>query len=55
MCGLAGWVDYTRKLDDEFPAIFAMTDTLALRGPDAEGIWKHRNALLGHRLSLIHI
>ncbi len=23
MCGLAGWVDYTRKLDDEFPAIFA--------------------------------
>ena len=26
-----------------------MTDTLALRGPDAEGIWKHRNALLGHR------
>ncbi|EPJ3073648.1 asparagine synthase (glutamine-hydrolyzing) [Pseudomonas aeruginosa] len=49
MCGLAGWVDYTRKLDDEFPAIFAMTDTLALRGPDAEGIWKHRNALLGHR------
>lgn len=49
MCGLAGWVDYTRKLDDEFPAIFAMTNTLALRGPDAEGIWKHRNALLGHR------
>lgn len=49
MCGIAGWVDYTRKLDDEFPAIFAMTDTLALRGPDAEGIWKHRNALLGHR------
>ncbi|MCO2230235.1 hypothetical protein FA379_23305 [Pseudomonas aeruginosa] len=32
------------------PASLAMTDTLALRGPDAQGVWKHRNALLGHRL-----
>ncbi|AZC24768.1 MULTISPECIES: asparagine synthase (glutamine-hydrolyzing) [Pseudomonas] len=49
MCGLTGWVDYTRRLDGEDPAIRAMTNTLALRGPDAEGVWKHRHALLGHR------
>ncbi|PMY66407.1 MULTISPECIES: asparagine synthase (glutamine-hydrolyzing) [Pseudomonas] len=49
MCGLTGWVDYTRRLEGEDPAIRAMTNTLALRGPDAEGIWKHRHALLGHR------
>ncbi len=49
MCGLTGWVDYTRRLEGENPAIRAMTNTLAFRGPDAEGIWKHPHALLGHR------
>ncbi|MBC2658265.1 asparagine synthase (glutamine-hydrolyzing) [Pseudomonas sp. MSSRFD41] len=49
MCGLTGWVDYTRRLEGENPAIRAMTHTLAFRGPDADGTWKHRHALLGHR------
>jgi asparagine synthase (glutamine-hydrolysing) len=42
-------VDYTRDLTQAGQAIGAMTDTLALRGPDASGSWRHRNALLGHR------
>ncbi|BBH46167.1 asparagine synthase (glutamine-hydrolyzing) [Pseudomonas sp. KU43P] len=49
MCGITGWVDYTRDLTQAGQAIGAMTDTLALRGPDASGIWQHRHALLGHR------
>ncbi|MFK0310328.1 asparagine synthase (glutamine-hydrolyzing) [Pseudomonas sp. NPDC090233] len=49
MCGITGWVDYTRDLAQATPALGAMTDTLALRGPDASGSWQHRNALLGHR------
>ncbi|MFJ4430677.1 asparagine synthase (glutamine-hydrolyzing) [Pseudomonas sp. NPDC089395] len=49
MCGITGWVDYTRDLTQAGQAIGAMTDTLALRGPDASGSWQHRNALLGHR------
>ncbi|WDY55572.1 asparagine synthase (glutamine-hydrolyzing) [Pseudomonas sp. PSKL.D1] len=49
MCGITGWVDYTRDLLQTGPALAAMTDTLALRGPDASGSWQHRHALLGHR------
>ncbi|MFJ4156123.1 asparagine synthase (glutamine-hydrolyzing) [Pseudomonas sp. NPDC089752] len=49
MCGITGWVDYTRDLAQATAAIGAMTDTLALRGPDASGSWQHRHALLGHR------
>ena len=49
MCGITGWVDYTRDLTLADQAIGAMTDSLALRGPDASGSWQHRNALLGHR------
>ena len=49
MCGITGWVDYTRDLTLADQAIGAMTDSLALRGPDASGSWQHRNARLGHR------
>lgn len=49
MCGITGWVDYTRDLAQAGQALGAMTDTLALRGPDASGTWQHRHALLGHR------
>lgn len=49
MCGITGWVDYTRDLTQAGQALDAMTDTLALRGPDARGTWQHRHALLGHR------
>ncbi|MNM20494.1 Asparagine synthetase [glutamine-hydrolyzing] 3 [compost metagenome] len=49
MCGITGWVDYTRELTQHGHVLAAMTDTLALRGPDASGSWRQRNALLGHR------
>ncbi|AVD90470.1 MULTISPECIES: asparagine synthase (glutamine-hydrolyzing) [unclassified Pseudomonas] len=49
MCGITGWVDYTRDLTHQTCVLGAMTETLALRGPDASGHWQHRHALLGHR------
>ncbi|RZI82101.1 MAG: asparagine synthase (glutamine-hydrolyzing), partial [Pseudomonas sp.] len=49
MCGITGWVDFSRDLEQHAPLLAAMTDTLALRGPDASGNWRHRHALLGHR------
>ncbi|CAB3761607.1 asparagine synthase (glutamine-hydrolyzing) [Paraburkholderia solisilvae] len=56
MCGIAGWVDYERDLNDQRAVIQAMTDTMALRGPDAQGIWIDRHAALGHRrLSVIDL
>ncbi|EPO7629448.1 TPA: asparagine synthase (glutamine-hydrolyzing) [Citrobacter freundii] len=56
MCGITGWVDFTRDVEQESHTIGAMTDTLALRGPDASGHWRHRHALLGHRrLAIIDV
>ncbi|MDQ7977994.1 asparagine synthase (glutamine-hydrolyzing) [Paraburkholderia sp. SARCC-3016] len=56
MCGIAGWVDYDRDLNGERRVIQTMTDTLALRGPDAQGIWIGTHAALGHRrLSVIDL
>jgi asparagine synthase (glutamine-hydrolysing) len=49
MCGIAGWVDYKADLRDERETAAAMTATMALRGPDAEGLWVSPNAALGHR------
>ncbi|MGH3975133.1 MAG: asparagine synthetase B family protein, partial [Pseudonocardiaceae bacterium] len=56
MCGITGWVDFDRDLRGERPIVQAMTDTMALRGPDAEGIWITRHAAFGHRrLSVIDL
>jgi asparagine synthase (glutamine-hydrolysing) len=56
MCGIAGWVDYERNLNERKSVIDAMTETMALRGPDAQGVWIDRHVALGHRrLSVIDL
>src|SRR5262249_23227528 len=49
MCGIAGWVSYDRDLEAHREVIAAMTGTMALRGPDAGGVWIDRHVALGHR------
>lgn len=49
MCGIAGWIDYSRCLLHEEHTIEAMVRALVHRGPDAEGFWYSTHALLGHR------
>ncbi|WP_433419276.1 asparagine synthase (glutamine-hydrolyzing) [Microtetraspora malaysiensis] len=56
MCGIAGWIDYDRDLGAERDVARAMTETMACRGPDAEGLWTEPHAALGHRrLAIIDI
>jgi asparagine synthase (glutamine-hydrolysing) len=56
MCGITGWVGYSRDLRQERRTIDAMTETMACRGPDASGVWTDQNAALGHRrLAVIDI
>jgi asparagine synthase (glutamine-hydrolysing) len=56
MCGIAGWVDFSRDLRAERPALEAMTATMTCRGPDAGGVWCSARAGIGHRrLSVIDI
>ncbi|HEY7050683.1 MAG TPA: asparagine synthase (glutamine-hydrolyzing) [Mycobacterium sp.] len=49
MCGITGWVDFSRDLTKERATIDAMTQTMACRGPDASGVWSDQTATLGHR------
>ena len=49
MCGMTGWVDFSRDLTRERTVIEVMTETMACRGPDATGTWIRRDVALGHR------
>lgn len=56
MCGIAGWVSFRRNLTQHKTELTAMTETMACRGPDAEGTWLDQHAGLGHRrLAVIDI
>ena len=39
MCGIAGWIDWSRDLAKENQTLKNMTDAIEHRGPDAEGNW----------------
>jgi asparagine synthase (glutamine-hydrolysing) len=49
VCGIAGWVDWSRDLREQGPVVAAMTATMRNRGPDAGGVWLSQHAALGHR------
>ncbi|HEY1641607.1 MAG TPA: asparagine synthase (glutamine-hydrolyzing) [Streptosporangiaceae bacterium] len=49
MCGITGWVDYSRDISGERAVADAMTATMTCRGPDAGGMWASPHALIGHR------
>src|SRR3982074_478976 len=49
MCGIAGWVGFDDDSNGPRDVISKMTETMALRGPDAGGVWIDRHVGLGHR------
>jgi len=53
MCGIAGWIDYSRDLRNNEDIINKMTGTLVRRGPDAEGIYLKENVCLMHRRLIV--
>ncbi|MGJ6961396.1 asparagine synthase (glutamine-hydrolyzing) [Streptosporangium sp. G11] len=56
MCGICGWVDFKGDLQQAGAVAQAMTDTMACRGPDDEGLWLAPHAAIGHRrLAVIDI
>ncbi|KAF9899580.1 hypothetical protein EC991_008606 [Linnemannia zychae] len=56
MCGITGWLSYGQDLEHQRDVLQQMTDTMALRGPDAQGVWIDGPVGLGHRrLSVIDL
>jgi asparagine synthase (glutamine-hydrolysing) len=50
MCGIAGLFSTTTAIDEtSSDAVRRMTDSMRLRGPDAEGLWTGQGVALGHR------
>jgi asparagine synthase (glutamine-hydrolysing) len=49
MCGITGWIDWSKDLTTQADTIEKMTETLSLRGPDASGTWLSRHCAFGHR------
>ncbi|RKN85369.1 asparagine synthase (glutamine-hydrolyzing) [Paenibacillus ginsengarvi] len=49
MCGITGWIDWRNDLTQHSSVLIDMTETMALRGPDAAGTWISRHCALGHR------
>ncbi|SFM10968.1 asparagine synthase (glutamine-hydrolyzing) [Pelosinus propionicus] len=56
MCGIVGWIDWERNLENEGHIMANMMETLAARGPDASGMYLTKHAALGHRrLSVVDL
>lgn len=49
MCGIVGWIDFSRNLTKETNVVEAMTNKLIPRGPDAAGYWFSEHTAFGHR------
>ncbi|UCZ54665.1 asparagine synthase (glutamine-hydrolyzing) [Bacillus shivajii] len=48
MCGISGWIDFSRKLTNKDAVIEKMAETLKKRGPDATNIDVTDHVLFGH-------
>lgn len=56
MCGITGWFSSQQVGSDAQPRLRKMMDAVAHRGPDADGLYCSRHAMLGHtRLSIIDL
>ncbi|MBL4933565.1 asparagine synthase (glutamine-hydrolyzing) [Clostridium paridis] len=53
MCGISGWIDFSKDLLPFYNVIESMNETLKLRGPDSEGFFSNNNVLLGHRRLIV--
>lgn len=53
MCGIAGWVDWSRDLTSEASTVQKMGQTLCSRGPDTAGFWSNPHALFAHRRLIV--
>lgn len=55
MCGITGYIEYS-STPASISTLKNMTDSIAHRGPDGEGLWVRDNVAIGHRrLSIIDL
>lgn len=53
MCGIAGWINWEEDLTTKEGLLKRMVERLTPRGPDTEGFWVSKQAVLGHRRLIV--
>jgi asparagine synthase (glutamine-hydrolysing) len=53
MCGVSGWVDFTKDIRKEIDTVEKMTNTLARRGPDETNLWVQTHVGFGHKRLIV--
>ncbi|ENH96155.1 asparagine synthetase [Gracilibacillus halophilus YIM-C55.5] len=53
MCGITGWIDFTRNISQERASIEKMTAAIKHRGPDEENHWLDRHIGFGHQRLIV--
>ncbi len=53
MCGLVGYVNYTKDISNYKHIIEDMNQTLSKRGPDEEGFFIDKHVNLGHKRLIV--
>jgi len=53
MCGITGWIDFHKNMNNEKETLHKMTETLSKRGPDATQIWTNTHVGFGHKRLIV--
>lgn len=53
MCGICGFINLKKKIDNYKDELVSMTNAIARRGPDEKGYSCFENAMLGHRRLIV--
>ncbi|OLS36501.1 asparagine synthase (glutamine-hydrolyzing) [Bacillus sp. MRMR6] len=53
MCGVSGWVDFSKNMRKESKTLEIMANTLAKRGPDETNLWHDTHVGLGHKRLIV--
>nr|WP_263328371.1 asparagine synthase (glutamine-hydrolyzing) [Neobacillus sp. Marseille-Q6967] len=53
MCGVSGWIDFTKDLRNERETFVRMANCLSKRGPDETNLWLQSNVGFGHKRLIV--
>lgn len=53
VCGISGWVDFSKDIGNARDTLAKMANTLAKRGPDETNIWTDKHVGFGHKRLIV--
>ena len=53
MCGIVGFVNLTKDISNSKNVITAMNESIKKRGPDEDGYYYSKHAVLGHKRLIV--